>query len=280
LAIQTSWVEVKTYPDEHLRIVVDGAELTAPQSFDWTVGDTHSIGVVQYQEPTTWFGSGSRWAFASWPDGGAMTHTIEVPHSAATYVAYVAYFDLQCQLTTAISPPGTGTVSPPSGSWYKIETVVPVKAFPSSGYSFVRWDDGVADPREVSTTVTIFPWVSVTANVAGNPVLTPAIKGKSGEQDARKWQIRLSNSGQSTARSAQIDALSLTQTYGSACTPKVTTPLPVNTLGDIEVGDAASGTVTIDFRGCATTARFTATIHCSANGGAVTGTKSYGNQFR
>jgi len=52
--------------------------------------------------------SGTQYAFASWSDEGLAAHCITV-NSAATYTAY---FTTQYTLTTAVSPAGSGTVSP------------------------------------------------------------------------------------------------------------------------------------------------------------------------
>jgi N-acetylneuraminic acid mutarotase len=112
-------------------------------------------------------------------------------------------------------------------------------------------------------------------------VLSALISGKSGTQDARKWTITVSNSSYCPGQNAQVDGLKLTQTYGIACTPVITSPtaFPLQ-LGDIAAQGKASGDVTINFSGCASTARFTAKISYSANDGAVKSTKTLNNQFR
>ena len=113
------------------------------------------------------------------------------------------------------------------------------------------------------------------------PKLSALVSNKTGTQDARTWTVTLSNKSYCPALKAQIDGLKLTQTYGVACTPVITSPasFPLK-LGDIAARDKASGDVTINFSACPSTARFTARITYSANDGAVKGSKTLNNQYR
>lgn len=113
------------------------------------------------------------------------------------------------------------------------------------------------------------------------PVLSVLVTSKSGSQDARLWAITLANKGFCGAENAQIDALKLTQTYGAACTPAITSPVafPLN-IGDVPAHGQASSAVTINFSGCPNNARFSAKITYSANDGAVHSSKILNNQYR
>ena len=65
-----------------LTVLVDGQPYTAPRTFASVVGVTRSLGV---SSPQT---SGSTtYTFSSWSDGGAMTHDVNTPSTAATYTA-------------------------------------------------------------------------------------------------------------------------------------------------------------------------------------------------
>ena len=252
---------------------VDGVTYSSSQTFSWAQGSSHAIATTSPQAGT----AGTRYTFTSWSDSGAPNHTIIVPSATTTYTAN---FSTEYLLTTTASPVVAGTVSPISGTWYPAGTIVPVKAFTNAGYSFVSWNGLVANSNNVATTVTMSGPQTITANLAGSPLLSAAISGKSGTAaSTRIWNITVSNSGQTTATSARITGLVLTQTFGSACFPVLTTPIPVG-LGDIAVGGSATEAVTIDFSSCAATARFTATISYGSNSGTVTGSKGYANQFR
>jgi hypothetical protein len=264
-------VTINTFP-EGLGITVDGTLYTAPRTFAWTPGSSHTIATAATQAEA----GGTRYVFASWSDAGAISHQIVAPSAPAVYSAA---FTTQYQITVAVSPPGTGDVSPASGSWLSAGAVVPVKVFPLVGYGFVSWNGPVADSASAATAVTMSGPLTITANTTGIPVLTAVISAKSGTSP-RLWQIKVSNSGQIVAHGVQVSGLTLTQTFGETCTPLVTpSQFPVS-LGDIDVGGSATGTVQIDFTSCAATARFTATIGYSADGGAIVGSSSYANQFR
>lgn len=111
--------------------------------------------------------------------------------------------------------------------------------------------------------------------------LSALINQKTGSQGARLWSLSLNNKSHCPTENAQIDVLSLTQTYGPACTPVVTgfESCPLG-LGNILAKSTASGTVIIDFTGCSNFTRFDATITYSANKGAISGSKTLHNQFR
>ena len=127
-------ITVTTSPSG-LQIVVDGTAYTAPRTFQWTPGTNHTVNVPSPQ------GTGStRYVYASWSDGGAQTHTVTAPSSAATYTAS---FNPQYQLTTSVTPAASGTVSPASGSYYNAGAVVSVTALPNSGQQFTGWSGDV-----------------------------------------------------------------------------------------------------------------------------------------
>jgi uncharacterized repeat protein (TIGR02543 family) len=114
------------------QITVDGTTLTAPQTFNWTTGSSHTIGVSSPQSGA----SGTRYIYSNWSDGGAQTHTITVPSSAATYTTN---FTTQHSLTTSVNPSGAGTVSPSGTSWYNSGQTVSLSASAGGGYTFVNW---------------------------------------------------------------------------------------------------------------------------------------------
>lgn len=122
----------------------------------------------------------------------------------------------------------------------------------------------------------------------GAPRLYALISSKAGPAGARVWTLKLIN-GPEPVEGAKIDNLTLTQTGGAACTPvlgKPTVKSGIDVLtpytrpaGDIGPSDSAVNSIQLDFSTCAATARFTATIDYSADGGVI-GTKTLYNQFR
>jgi len=181
-------------------------------------------------------------------------------------------------LITQASLAAGGTVSPPSGD-YPVDSVVILTATANPGYSFINWTGAVADPNNASTTVTMNQPQTVTANfiaqpasIAGNIIL------KSGPQNARTWTMSLLDNGPGGAFGTTIPSLTLTQTFGVACTPVIGAVFPL-VVGDLAAAQTGTANVTIDFTGCAASARFIAKFTYSANGGTVSGYVVRYNQY-
>ena len=98
----------------------------------------------------------------------------------------------------------------------------------------------------------------------------------------RVWTFRLANTGPGAANNAQIAGVVLTQTAGTPCSPaaSILTAFPI-TIGTIAPSANATGTVTINFAGCAdTTGRFSAKVNFTANGGGYSGSTTVNNQTK
>jgi len=162
-------ITITTVP-ANLLVSVDGGTFTAaPLVETWNIGSTHTIATTSPQIG----GTGIQYAFSSWSDLGALSHTITVPGTATTYTAS---FTTQYQLTTAANPSIGGTVTPTSGNYYNSGTVVPLLATANAGYNFVNWTGNVANSTSASTSITMTAPQSVTANfatiVTGAPTTT------------------------------------------------------------------------------------------------------------
>jgi hypothetical protein len=107
---------------------VDGVTYTASQTLTWNSGSSHTVGTTSPQSGAT----GTRYAWGSWSDGGAISHTV-APTANATYTAN---FTTQHFLTTAA---GSGGSVGPAGGWYNAGQAVTVTATPNSGFSFAGW---------------------------------------------------------------------------------------------------------------------------------------------
>ncbi len=170
--LPTASITVTTNP-AGLQIVVDGTAYTAPRSFTWTAGSSHTIGTTSPQ------GAGNtRQVFANWSDGGALTHTVTAPSASTTYTAN---FTTQHRLTTAVAPAGSGTVaanpSSPDG-FYTAGTSVQLTAAATGSYVFSSWSGDLTGatnpqsvtmsaPRSATANFTLTASITVTTNPSG-----------------------------------------------------------------------------------------------------------------
>ena len=163
----TVQVTVGTNPSG-LSFSVDGTTYTSTQTLTLLVGSSHTIAATSPQTPT----AGTQYTFASWSDSGAISHSITVPSTAATYTAS---FNTLYQLTTAASPSADGSVTPTSGGYYASGAVFPVAATANLGYLFSNWSTsnggsfGSASAASTNFTMPSAP-TTVTANFAVNNV--------------------------------------------------------------------------------------------------------------
>jgi hypothetical protein len=141
-----------------LAFTVDGTSYTSAQSLSWIVGSSHTLATTSPQT-----NSGTQNTFASWSDGGAISHSVT---ASSTVTSYTATFTTSYQLTTAASPSADGSVTPTSGTYYAAGAVVNLAATPNSGYTFTSWTGSVTSASSASTTITMSAPESVTANFA------------------------------------------------------------------------------------------------------------------
>jgi List-Bact-rpt repeat protein len=149
-------VTVQTSPPG-LQITVDGTTYTSPQTFNWFSGTNHTIATTTPQ-----VSAGTRNVFATWSDGGAVSHSVS-PTVPATYTAN---FTTQYFLTTTVSPAGSGTITRNPSSidgYYDAGAPVQLSAVASTGYAFTNWTGdltGTTNPQSFALTAP----KSVTAN--------------------------------------------------------------------------------------------------------------------
>jgi uncharacterized protein (TIGR03437 family) len=137
----------------NLSIYADRTVMNTPNSLQWGLGTSHTVGSVDVQQDI----QNKRWAFSSWSDGGAATHTYVVGNNltpetiTANYAAAVYPF-----FTT--SPPNLNlvidglTLPPPysyiwgDGSIHTITAPTPQTDAQGNVWTFKSWDDLVTTP--------------------------------------------------------------------------------------------------------------------------------------
>ena len=146
-----------------LSFTADGTAFTTSHTFSWVVGGIHTISTTTPQGA-----GGTRYAFSSWSDGGAISHTITTPGGATTYTAT---FITQYQLTTSASPASEGivVVNPTSSDgFYNSGALVQVVAGANTGYLFSGWSGDLTGSTNTQW-VTMSAPRSVTANFSLAP---------------------------------------------------------------------------------------------------------------
>ena len=271
LAINKVSVTIQTVP-AGLTVTVDGgAAQIAPYTFTATPGLNYTIATTSPQGTV-----GTRYLFAAWSDGSkVISRPITAPNSGSA--TYTATFTTEYQLTTAVSPVGSGTVIPATNGWYAAGSTPSIIATAGIGYGFSAWSGPAGNASSSATSVIMSGPVTVTATMKPlMTILSAAIGVKSGDIGVtRTWPIILTPSAGSSAAAVQITGMTVSSS--GTCKPVVTSLFPLN-LGDIAAGNTATGNVTVDFRSCSAaklkTIKFNVNIGFSANNGASTGSTS------
>ncbi len=140
-----------------------GSNFVGPQTLTRATGN-YTLSTTTPQSVA----SGTRLAFSSWSDAGAIAHNVSV---GATPVAVTGNFTTQYQLT--VNTTAGGTATPASGQFYDAGAVVDLVATPGAGYVFSQWTGAVANTLAAATTVAMDAAKTVTANfIVAPPVVT------------------------------------------------------------------------------------------------------------
>ncbi len=126
---------------------VNGSDYTLPQTFGVAPGNGLTLAIVTDPQSGP---VGTRYAWASWSDSGAITHFF-TPTSDSILVAS---FNTQYLLTMGA---GTGGSVSPATNWFNSGSSVPITATPNVSYSFSTWSGtgsgsytGPANPSSVT----------------------------------------------------------------------------------------------------------------------------------
>jgi hypothetical protein len=165
-AFTTSPVTTMNASSPERWIWVDGTFFYAPKNFalsydpTWTSGSSHTVSVMI--SPQLPFSINSRYAFASWSDGGAQSHSITVPPASSSVTANftaqyapVAYANQGCAGTVSLSP------SSPDG-FYSAGTTVMFTESTNAGWTFTGWHGdlaGTANPQSLVVNDEVLAWV-------------------------------------------------------------------------------------------------------------------------
>jgi len=223
-----------------LAFSVDGTAYTSAQNFAWTIGSSHAIATTSPQTPTT----GVQDTFASWSDGGALSHSVT---AAAATTTYTATFNTAYLLTTAANPTAGGSVTPASGTYYAPGTVVSLTATANTGYKFSNWTGSVANANSASTTVTMSAPETVTGNFVPSiaPSTTALVSSLNPSTQAGSVTFAATVSSSASTRTGTVQFFNGTALLGIAAVSSntaklITTQLPAGSdaITAVYSGDA------------------------------------------
>jgi hypothetical protein len=196
---------------------VNGVPYSTSQTLSFPAGAAVTLAAVTPQQ----ISPGTRHVFASWSQGGPAVQSLVVPTSNTTYTIQ---YNTEYQLTTAVSPAGSGSLL--GGNYYLAGSTVSLTPSANPGYAFLNYAGDLSGTTIPGSVVMNSP-KSVTANFAGIPSLTIARTAATGLPTSRIWTLTVTNAAPVGAANAHIASLALTQTAGATCTsPRWLLPEP------------------------------------------------------
>lgn len=220
----------------NLYVYVDSAFEYAPKNFSeyydstWTVHSTHSLSVLAAQYP---YSFNSRYNFAKWSDGGAMTHDIASLPAKAT--AYTATVTPEYQPATNFNYPpcgGSAAISPGSPTddgFYPSGQVLNFAAAPDSGWTFAGWTfDVTGDVNPAELTAKGETLVFANFNTVAKPLTLTGVKPTTAKAGGAGFVLTLTGTGFSPQSLVSANGQYRTVTYVSPT--KLTVPLTASDI--------------------------------------------------
>jgi hypothetical protein len=157
-------VTVTTNPPG-LQVIVDGATVTTPQTYNWPLFSTHTLNVGSNAQSQTGVIAGTTtpttfyYTYGRWNDNGAQSHMITVlpgngelafPATSPAVTVYMASFIQIVPYTVTVLPTGTGSITPSpapvsysglTGVYYTARQQVTFTATPNSGQTFYQYNN-------------------------------------------------------------------------------------------------------------------------------------------
>jgi hypothetical protein len=219
---------VTTNPVEsNVGVTLDNADFWyAPVNFSpdfnlgptqWTPGSTHTLSIDSPQSP--WSGN-TYFAFSSWSDGGAQTHTITLPESgSASYTASIQgnyyvddYVNESCAGSISVTPASTENGYYPSGS------VLTFSETPNAGWDFTEWLYDLSGESGSSENLTVSDEVLVVADydTTTTPLQLTSISPANAVAGGGPFTLTISGAGFTSSTVAYINGGYRFATYVSA----------------------------------------------------------------
>jgi hypothetical protein len=221
--------------DSNLYAYVDGNFWYTPKNFsyfydnytgsDWSFGSAHTIDVDSDEYP---YSINSRYAYSKWSDGGAQSHTIDVPGASASYIATLT--PQYAPATNFDYPPcgGTATLSPdsPTGDgFYSTGQKLQFTATPDSGWTFAGWTfDVTGTTNPASLTANGETLVFANFNITDTPLTLTSMSPSYSRAGDPSFTLTLTGTGFSPQSLVYVDGQYPAVTYVSSTELQVTVP--------------------------------------------------------
>jgi hypothetical protein len=233
----------------NLSVIVDGDYVDTPHNFSpyydttWTSGSTHTLnyngGFPEYP-----FSVNSRYAFSSWSDGGAASHTTS--SLPATNTSYIATVIPQFAPATNFGYPpcgGTGALTPASPTddgFYPTGQVLTYTATPTTTpqlWTFAGWTfDLTGTTTPANLTATDETLVFANFNIVAAPLTLTSLSPSSADTGGSAFTLTLMGTGFSPASNVSVNGSYRTVTYVNAETLQVPiTTADLATAGTFQV---------------------------------------------
>jgi hypothetical protein len=215
----------------NLYAYVDGNFWYTPKNFSpsydstWTPNSSHTIDVDTYEQP---YSSNTRFAFSSWSDGGAQSHSITLPGSGTSYIA-----TLTPQFFAADNfnfPPcgGNATLTPalPTGDgFYPTGQVLTYTAAPDATWTFAGWTyslTGTTNPDNLTATDETLVYANF--NTTNTPLTLASISPNTAASGGPSFTLTLAGTGFTSGSLVNVNGAYLTPTFISSTELQVTVP--------------------------------------------------------
>jgi hypothetical protein len=142
----------------------DGEARRGAAFYRWDGGSVHTISAPIRQDGS----AGIQHEFASWDDGGDLSHPIVV---SGDFQVHTATFDSLFLFTGSVQ--GTGTITPADSLWLELGTQLEIVATPGEGWTFDRWEgegEGSYTGTDSAATITMNAPISQTAIFVPGPI--------------------------------------------------------------------------------------------------------------
>ena len=232
-------------------VIVDGNYYHPPVNFalpydsTWTASSSHSISTYTPQYP---WSSNSRYAFSSWSDGGAETHSVMLPSSGgATYTDNITpqYYVADWVLESCAGSIGVSPGSPTGDGFYPTSSLVTFSETPNTGWVFTGWLydlSGTGSPQNLTISDEVL--VNADYSTTSTRLQLTSISPPSATAGGGAFTLTINGQGFTSSTAAYINGAFRTPTFVSSTQITVAmTATDIATPGafQVAVGNFPSG---------------------------------------